>query len=71
MIDDLSDVVFLMGLLQFQLLPTTAVQLTCLPYYPKYGDTLTPYHTYPKIWKKSILYPVDVSKMVLDEWQTV
>ena len=40
--------------------------------YLKYWDTLTPYHTCPKIWKrKSILLPVDVSKIVIDEWQTV
>ena len=32
---------------------------------------ITSYHTCPKIWKKSILLPVDVSKIVLDEWQTV
>ena len=41
--------------------------------YPKYLDTLTPYHTCPKIWKKkkSSLLPVYVSKIVLDEWQTL
>ena len=33
--------------------------------------TLTPFHTCPKNLKMSILLPVDVSKIVLDEWQTV
>ena len=29
---------------------------------PKYLDTLTPYHTCQKLWKKkSILLPIDVS----------
>ena len=39
--------------------------------YPKYWDTLTPYHTCPNILKKSIFLPVDMSKIVLDEWQTL
>ena len=38
--------------------------------YPKYWDTLTPYHTSPKIWT-SILIPINVFEKVLDEWQTV
>ena len=39
--------------------------------YPKYWVPLTPYHTCPKKWKKSISLPVDGSKIVLEEWQTV
>ena len=39
--------------------------------YPKYLETLTPYCTCPKKLKKSNLLPVDVSKIMLDEWQTV
>ena len=36
--------------------------------YPKYWDTLSPYYTCPKIWKKTfILLPVDVSETVLDK----
>ena len=38
--------------------------------FPQYWDNLTPYHTGPKVCM-SILLPVDVSKIVLDEWQTV
>ena len=43
----------------------------CYRIYPKYWDTSTSYHMIPKVWKKSILLHVDVSKLVLDEWQTV
>ena len=45
--------------------------------YPKYWDTLTPDHTClslnlkKKKKKESILLPVDLSKIVLDEWQTM
>ena len=42
---------------------------------PKYWDTLTPCHNCPKIWKKKkgLFYCqlIDVSKTVLEEWQTV
>ena len=38
--------------------------------YPKYWDTLTPNHT-SLILKKSILLSVGMSKIVLNEWQTV
>ena len=56
------------------------------PIYPKYWDTMTPYHrdtltsyhrdivtlyhTFLK-FEKSVLLPDDLSKVVLDEWQTV
>ena len=42
-----------------------------VPSYPKYWDILTPYHTCQKSLKKYNLLPVDVSKIVLGEWQTV
>ena len=38
--------------------------------YLKYWDTIAPYHTCPKL-KKSILLPIDVSKIVQYEWLTV
>ena len=34
-------------------------------------DTLTPYHTFPKIWKWLVPLPADVFKILLDEWQIV
>ena len=37
----------------------------------EYGALLTPNHTCLKYFKKSILLPVDVSKTLLDEWQTI
>ena len=40
------------------------------PINPKYSDTLTPYHTCPKFWR-SILLPINVSKILLYVWQTV
>ena len=47
----------------FQTFQTWVQHLYMYYIYPKYWDTLTPYYTGPKILNKSILLPVNKSKL--------